>query len=137
LVDYTILYAINQVITWYTANRKVLYFRLYYKQHSFEESICRPLIGKQIHKPCFYYCRSIPIWRTGIWKVLRIISGIFTICKARIISIIEYGHIPAFLFKFWIRTNFFIKLNALYCWKLVIAERIFIIRTNGIKWWSL
>jgi len=28
--------------------------------HTFEDSICRPLIGKQIYKPFFYYCKEDP-----------------------------------------------------------------------------
>jgi len=30
------------------------------KEHFLEESICRPLIGKQIHKPYFHYCKICP-----------------------------------------------------------------------------
>jgi len=30
------------------------------EDHSLEESICRPLIGKQIYKPFFYYCKICP-----------------------------------------------------------------------------
>ena len=30
------------------------------EEHSFEDSICRPLIGKQIHKPFFHYCKICP-----------------------------------------------------------------------------
>jgi len=30
------------------------------EEHIFEESICRPLIGKQIHKPFFHYCKICP-----------------------------------------------------------------------------
>ena len=30
------------------------------EEHTLEESICRPLIGKQIHKPFFKYCKIYP-----------------------------------------------------------------------------
>lgn len=30
------------------------------ENHTLEESICRPLIGKQIHKPFFHYCKICP-----------------------------------------------------------------------------
>ena len=30
------------------------------EEHSLEESICRPLIGKQSNKPFFYYCKLDP-----------------------------------------------------------------------------
>ena len=30
------------------------------EEHTLEDSICRPLIGKQIHKPFFYYCKICP-----------------------------------------------------------------------------
>jgi hypothetical protein len=30
------------------------------KEHTLEESICKPLIGQQIGKPFFYYCKEGP-----------------------------------------------------------------------------
>ena len=30
------------------------------EEHFFEDSICRPLIGKQIHKPFFHCCKICP-----------------------------------------------------------------------------
>ena len=30
------------------------------EEHVIEESICRPLIGKQSYKPFFYYCKEDP-----------------------------------------------------------------------------
>jgi ribosomal protein S25 len=30
------------------------------EEHASEESVCRPLIGKQIHKPFFHYCKEDP-----------------------------------------------------------------------------
>jgi hypothetical protein len=30
------------------------------KEHTLEESICKPLIGQQIGKPFFYYCKKDP-----------------------------------------------------------------------------
>ena len=30
------------------------------EEHSIEDSICRPLIGKQTYKPFFYYCMEDP-----------------------------------------------------------------------------
>ena len=30
------------------------------EDHTFEDSICRPLIGKQGHKPYFHYCKICP-----------------------------------------------------------------------------
>src|SRR6476646_2066310 len=30
------------------------------EEHTVEESICRPLIGKQGHKPFFHYCKICP-----------------------------------------------------------------------------
>jgi hypothetical protein len=30
------------------------------EEHTLEYSICRPLIGKQTHKPFFYYCKLDP-----------------------------------------------------------------------------
>ena len=30
------------------------------EEHTLEDSIYRPLIGKQIHKPFFYYCKICP-----------------------------------------------------------------------------
>ena len=30
------------------------------EEHALGDSICRPLIGKQIHKPFFHYCKICP-----------------------------------------------------------------------------
>ena len=30
------------------------------EEHTLEDSICKPLIGKQIHKPFFHYCKICP-----------------------------------------------------------------------------
>ena len=30
------------------------------EDHTLEDSICRPLIGKQIYKPYFHYCKLCP-----------------------------------------------------------------------------
>ena len=47
--------SVRSVRKWKAKGRR---FNVRAEEHTFEESICRSLIDKQIHKPFFYYCKE-------------------------------------------------------------------------------